>query len=108
MFSLAAQEMFRHQTTGLRLLCAAPLPSEAPPGHFSLKPSASAEFGVRGKQFLPLLSHGRGFFSVGFLAMDDANDHVLYKSTHTRAVRNHLSLWDSLCLSAAAAGASQL
>lgn len=109
MFSLAVQEMFRHQTTGSGLVCAAPLPSEAPPGHFSLKPSASAEFGVRGKQFLPLLSHGRGFFPVGILMMDDANDHVSYKPMHTRAVRNHLSLWDSLCLfAAAAAGASQL
>lgn len=89
-------------------MCAAPLPSETPWDHFSLKPSASAEFGVRGKQFLPLLSHGRGLFSVGIFIVDDANDAVSYKSIHTHAVRNHLSLWDSLCLSAAAAGASQL
>lgn len=102
--------MFRHQTRGKPgLVSAAPLTSESSSGSLLLKPPASAEFGVRGKQFLPLLSHGCVFFvSVGILLMDDANHRVFYKFIHACAAGNHLSLWDSFCLFAAAAGASWL
>lgn len=48
------------------------------------------------------------FFSVGILLMDDANHRVLYKFIHAHAAGNHLSLWDSFCLFAAAAAASWL
>lgn len=63
LFPLAVLEMFRHQTCGKPgLVSAAPLTSESSSGSLLLKPSASAQFGVRGKRLLPLLSHGCGFF----------------------------------------------
>lgn len=72
MFSLAVQEMFRpHEKLGL--VSAAALPSESSSRLLLPETMASAEFDVRGKQFLPLLSHGHGFFPVGVVTMAGTN-----------------------------------